>query len=141
MSLAVVALGKSSFCAHLACSSLFSKTTTMLFKMLSVERAWEMSKATLQKPRQIFLTKSPVLAARVEEYFRKLQTTLKVADMTKDELANTSKRGTESAPRMVMHIQDMSSLEDYLPSSFNDLKDEHFPLFVTFEKVGCHCCL
>jgi hypothetical protein len=108
----------------------------MLFKMLSVERAWEMSQATLRKPRQIFLTKSPVLAARVGEYFLKLQTTLKTADMSKDELLRTSKRSTESVPGMVMHVQDMNSLEDDLPSSFNELKDDHFPLFTTFEKVG-----
>ncbi|KAG1793559.1 hypothetical protein EV424DRAFT_1354192 [Suillus variegatus] len=48
------------------------KTTTMLFKILGIQRAWEMSAVDMPKPRQIFVTKSRLLAMRAEEYFTKL---------------------------------------------------------------------
>jgi hypothetical protein len=44
----------------------------MLFKILGIQRAWEMSAVDMPKPRQIFVTISRVLATKVEEYFTKL---------------------------------------------------------------------
>ncbi|GAW08797.1 P-loop containing nucleoside triphosphate hydrolase protein [Lentinula edodes] len=45
------------------------KTTTLLFKMLLVERTHQMTGADAPKPRQIFVTQSRILAKKVEQYF------------------------------------------------------------------------
>ncbi|KAG8843814.1 hypothetical protein FRB96_003722 [Tulasnella sp. 330] len=55
------------------------KTTTMLFKMLALERAAEQSRTRI---RQIFVTQSRVLAGRVEEYFKKLVLSSQPANKT-----------------------------------------------------------
>ena len=60
--------------------SLPSKTTTILFKMLGIQRAWEMHTSGMPKPRQIFVTKSRVLATKAQEYFAKLLESLALAE-------------------------------------------------------------
>ncbi len=49
---------------------LIRKTTTMLFKMLLVERTFQLMESDLPRPRQVFVTKSRMLAKKVQEYFR-----------------------------------------------------------------------
>lgn len=70
------------------------KTTTMLFKMLGIQRAWQLQSAGsgMPRPRQIFVTKSPVLADKVEEYFVKLMDSLSLAVCTLEELAKLPSR-------------------------------------------------
>ena len=67
----------------------FSKTTTMLFKMLGIERTWDTLQDTLQdtlpRPRQLFVTQSRVLAEKVEEYYRKLSQSHAAAQRTAEE--------------------------------------------------------
>jgi hypothetical protein len=59
----------------------------MLFKILGIQRAWEMSAVDMPKPRQIFVTKSRVLATKMEEYFTKLLESSVLAGYTPQELA------------------------------------------------------
>ena len=86
----------------------------MLFKMLGIERAWELQlsasedqvvidnqdgsggtalmMAGLTKPRQLFVTQSRVLAGKVEEYFAKLMESLATASCSPQELADIAKK-------------------------------------------------
>jgi hypothetical protein len=116
-----------------------SKTTTMLFKMLGLERTFSMlSDGQSPKPRQLFVTKSPVLATRVEDYFARLLASLKAGQMSEAELrelAKSAPHGALNAPKSMIHKKDMR-WKAGLPKRFSQLQEEHFPLFLTFDRVG-----
>jgi hypothetical protein len=104
--------------------------------MLSVERAWQMSNGELRRPRQIFITKSQVLATRVEEYYEKLRTSLEVAHLRPNDLVNVASLPDEiPARRAVLRSEDLDTSRADLPLNFNALADDHFPLFITYHKV------
>ncbi|RPD59349.1 hypothetical protein L226DRAFT_576154 [Lentinus tigrinus ALCF2SS1-7] len=108
------------------------KTTTMLFKMLGIERSWEDFRDNLPKPRQMFVTQSRVLAEKVEEYFANLHRSLLVGKQTKDEVVR------KSAQQVVLVDKDEEDRhhgDSNLPKRFGALTDEHFPIFLTFDQV------
>ena len=109
-----------------------SKTTTMLFKMLGIQRAWEMevSGSGMPKPRQIFVTKSSVLATKVEEYFTKLLESLALAEHSPEDLKRMQARSTEPG---LVDADDTDRAD--IPQKYSLLEEKHFPLFVTFDKV------
>lgn len=105
------------------CSDLLSrKTTTMLFKIFGIQKAWEEYRDVLPKPRQVFVTQSRMLAEKVEEYYSNMSTT-SAAHMRQQA------HGTLTNSDEVMYRR------GDLPQSFGELKDEHFPLIVTFDHV------
>ncbi|KAI0696497.1 hypothetical protein C8T65DRAFT_583394 [Cerioporus squamosus] len=106
------------------------KTTTMLFKMLGIERSWEDFRETLFKPRQMFVTQSRVLAEKVEEYFAALFRSLLAGKETKDEVMRKSVQQAILVDKdeEVWHRGD-------LPERFGALSDEHFPMFLTFDQI------
>jgi len=105
------------------------KTTTMLFKMLSIQR-------TLRghpKPRQVFVTQSRVLAMKVGEYFAKLMSSLEAAACSPEELRMLEldvKRDTG-----LINQNDNKRWRSDLPECFSELRDEHFPMFITYDRV------
>lgn len=109
----------------------------MLFKMLGIERAFQIRRDTMQKPRQIFVTQSRVLAGKVEEYFNKLLESLSASGKSPKELArimNQKKLQQEDGGLFVM--DDENDWRTDLPKKFSLLEDSHFPLFLTFDRVG-----
>lgn len=105
----------------------------MLFKMLGIERAWKQSPGMVEKPRQIFVTQSRVLATKVEEYFSKLMLSVKAASSSPEELRKMSKNiGMEME---FIDLDDIAHWRSDLPVKFSQLTDEHFPLFITYERV------
>ncbi|KAF9231325.1 hypothetical protein BU15DRAFT_82546 [Melanogaster broomeanus] len=112
------------------------KTTTMLFKMLGIQRAWEMqmSGTTMPKPRQIFVTKSRVLASKVEEYFTKLLESLALAGYSLEQLKQMKDRTTTQAEGLV-DPDDIPEDKSGIPMRYSALEASHFPLFVTFDKL------
>lgn len=109
------------------------KTTTMLFKILGIQRAWEMSAVDMPKPRQIFVTKSRVLATKVEEYFTKLLESLALAGYTLQELA---KMKAQSVQEGLVDLDDLPESQMNIPMKYSELEDKHFPLFVTFDRLA-----
>ena len=107
----------------------------MLFKMLGIERAWDLRRCTMQKPRQIFVTQSRVLAGKVEEYFTKLMESLATAARTPKELIELAKMKDTQDDDGLIDLDEADWRSD-LPGRFSLLKDEHFPLFVTFDRVN-----
>ncbi|KAH9931251.1 uncharacterized protein B0H18DRAFT_929734 [Fomitopsis serialis] len=113
------------------------KTTSMLFKMLGIERSWQACEGALVKPRQVFVTQSRVLAEKVQEFFAKLHGSLLMADKSPEELR--SMKTTRNLQQD--HDQDLVDLDEEvqyrgdLPQRFSELADEHFPLFVTFDQL------
>jgi len=109
-----------------------SKTTTMLFKILGIQRAWEMSTVDMPKPRQIFVTKSRVLATKVEEYFTKLLESLALAGYTLQELAKLKSQSVQDG---LVDLDDTPESQMNVPTRYSELEDKHFPLFITFDRV------
>ncbi|KAF7306351.1 UvrD-like helicase ATP-binding domain-containing protein [Mycena indigotica] len=114
------------------------KTTTMLYKMVLVEANYERSNEELNtldepaptsKPRQLFVTQSRILAEKVEEHYRKLSVGYQVLP---------SSKGSDSGNHIgdLMDADDDPSWRNDLPDRFSELKDEHFPLFLTYEKLS-----
>ncbi|KAI6165390.1 hypothetical protein EDD17DRAFT_225914 [Pisolithus thermaeus] len=111
------------------------KTTTMLFKMLGIQRAWQLQSAGsgMPRPRQIFVTKSPVLADKVEEYFVKLMDSLSLAVCTLEELAKLPSRNMD---RGLVDNDDVPDAQSGIPQRYSELEDHHFPLFLTFDRLA-----
>ncbi|KAG1851820.1 hypothetical protein C8R48DRAFT_361252 [Suillus tomentosus] len=109
------------------------KTTTMLFKILGIQRAWEMSAVDMPKPRQIFVTKSRVLATKVEEYFTKLLESLALAGYTLEELAKMKARSVQEG---LVDLDDLPESQMNIPMRYSGLEDKHFPLFLTFDRLA-----
>ncbi|KAG1807540.1 P-loop containing nucleoside triphosphate hydrolase protein [Suillus variegatus] len=109
------------------------KTTTMLFKILGIQRAWEMSAVAMPKPRQIFVTKSRVLATRAEAYFTKLVESLALAGYTLEELAKMKARSVQEG---LVDLDDLLESQMSIPMKYSELEDKHFPLFVTFDRLA-----
>jgi len=100
----------------------------MLFKMLGVER----SSASLssKKIRQVFVTQSRVLAERVQEYYTKLARSSASSARSEGE---SKQRATQ-----LIELDDEDDSQSGLPKKFSELTDDHFPLFLTFDKVGSY---
>ncbi|OSX68102.1 hypothetical protein POSPLADRAFT_1165650 [Postia placenta MAD-698-R-SB12] len=113
------------------------KTTTMLFKMLGIERSFQlMQNDAMHRPRQMFVTQSRVLAEKVKEFFMKLHESLLSADKSPEEIkAIVAARQARQARGLVDQDEEIDWRGD-LPKRFSDLKDEHFPMFVTYHQVG-----
>ncbi|KAL0573766.1 hypothetical protein V5O48_008193 [Marasmius crinis-equi] len=113
------------------------KTATMMWKMFGIERAYEqMPDAVPSRPRQVFVTQSRSLAIRVEESFLKLTKALTTHGKSNKELVEIAKAKQETHEEEGLVDQDEE--EEYrstLPTRFSELRDEHFPLFVTFDKL------
>ncbi|KIK18633.1 hypothetical protein PISMIDRAFT_109068 [Pisolithus microcarpus 441] len=116
------------------------KTTTMLFKMLGIQRAWQLhsegfdtSRPDMPRPRQIFVTKSSMLANKVEEYFMKLLESLSLAGCTLEELARLNSRHVD---RGLVDSDDAPDTQSGIPQRYSELEDHHFPLFLTFDRLA-----
>lgn len=112
----------------------------MLFKMLGIERAYDIQSETsaVAKPRQVFVTQSRVLATRVEEYFAKLLESLATAKKSPKELKRIAdqKKLQQEESNLLYDVDDDIMWKAGLPERFSLLQDEHFPLFLTFERVS-----
>ncbi|KAJ3777202.1 hypothetical protein FB446DRAFT_718464 [Lentinula raphanica] len=111
------------------------KTTTLLFKMLLVERTHQMTGGDAPKPRQMFVTQSRILAKKVEQYFATLSHSLLASSQSLLQLCEVRASQRAAVLDDEADMIDVDDIEDWsgdLPSKFSDLRDEHFPLFTTF---------
>ena len=102
------------------------KTTTMLLKMLGIERAWEQFPYMWDKPRQIFVTRSRFLATKTKEDFSKLILFVEATSYSPEELRKNTEKKME-----YIDLDDKA----HLPVKFSELTDDHFTLFITYEQV------
>jgi hypothetical protein len=109
------------------------KTTTMLFKMLGIERAWKQFPDMWDKPRQVFVTQSRVLATQVGEYFSKLMLSLEAASCSPEELRKMGKNVEKEME--LIDLDDIDQWRPDLPRKFSELTDDNFPLFITYAQV------
>ncbi|KAI5991852.1 hypothetical protein EDD15DRAFT_2368613 [Pisolithus albus] len=112
------------------------KTTAMVFKMLGIHRAWEQV-SDVRKPRQLFVTRFPVLAAKVNEFFTSLVESLALAGRTRDELRElrSQVRNAEHQESPMMNPMNALNYRPGTPQKYSELTDHDFPLFITFDQV------
>ncbi|KAI6096326.1 hypothetical protein EDD16DRAFT_1720000 [Pisolithus croceorrhizus] len=113
------------------------KTTAMVFKMLGIQRAWEQV-PSFRKPRQLFVTRFPVLAAKVEEFFTSLVESLELAGCTQDELRKLRSqiRSTAQQPPQMIDPLNALSYRPGTPQKYSELSDHDFPFFITFDQLA-----
>ena len=106
--------------------------------MLWIERAYQLnSDCRATKPRQIFVTKSRVLAGKVEEYFSKLLDSLKMSSKSIQELKKiVARNGTEPEEDNLIDFDEDEHWRADLPSKYSGLEDSNYPLFITFDRVS-----
>jgi hypothetical protein len=105
---------------------------TVILKMLAVQRTWQQYPVG-QKPRQVFVTQSPVLAKKVGDYFAKLMSSLEIdADFLEEPRVTQEDAEQESD---LINPDDNKQWRSELPDKYSDLLDEHFPLFITYDWV------
>ncbi|KAI6166607.1 P-loop containing nucleoside triphosphate hydrolase protein [Pisolithus thermaeus] len=111
------------------------KTTAMLFRMLRIQREWQLRSegSDIPRPRQIFVMKSQVLANKVQEYFEKLLESLSLADCTLGELARSQPRHVDHG---LVDNDDVPDTQSGIPLRYSELEDRHFPLFLTFDRLA-----
>lgn len=116
---------------HLLNTDIRRKTTVIIFKMLALESLWMQNPYTLDssKPRQLFVTKSQVLANRVQRFFGRLfDAHILGEDVGTSEHDDDNEdllRGEEDAVR-----------DANLPWRLSELTDDNFPLFLSYDRVG-----
>jgi len=105
----------------------------MLFKILLIERDYQLSEKLRQRPRQMFVTQSRALVAKVEELFMTYLSSLAFASHLDEPVArgnvNTSNRDD------IFNAEDDTEWRNDLPDKFSELEDRHFPLFIAFDGV------
>ncbi|KAK0232752.1 hypothetical protein IW262DRAFT_1259998, partial [Armillaria fumosa] len=110
------------------------KTTTMLFKMLLIERTFQLMGSDLPRPRQVFVTKSRMLAKKVQEYFEKLTSSLAIASRPSADLTNQSRAQYRDDSGLI-DADDIVDWRTDLPAKYSELEERHFPLFITFDNL------
>ncbi|KAK2462120.1 hypothetical protein APHAL10511_006583 [Amanita phalloides] len=111
------------------------KTTAMLHKMLWIERSFEIGTDGTTKARQMFVTQSSVLADKVKEYFNKMLESLGMSNKSPEELKAMAQAQKYNEFDDLVDKDEDFDLNSSLPSKFSDLRDEHFPLFLTFDHL------
>jgi len=101
--------------------------------MLAIERNWKQHPAMGAKPRQVFIAESRILATIAEECFVRLMSSL-------DNSLHPPKKllAIEEDVEQELEFIDQDDNEQWrsdLPEKFSGLLDEHFPLFVTYDRV------
>jgi hypothetical protein len=106
----------------------------MLIKMLGIERASELQAEEAPKVRQLFITKSRILAETAEEYFAKHMASLSAASKSPEELKALAEAQKEG--EALVDMDDELRYRSDLPAKFSLLMDKHFPLFIIFDHVS-----
>ena len=111
----------------------------MLYKMLGIESTYEHLKTEtrdkLPRCRQMFVTQSRLLVDKFEENYHKLRTLQNSDRRTMRESVKMSLQKRTLVARGLFD-RDEQAMRQGAITSLNELTDEHYPLFVTFDQVG-----
>lgn len=106
----------------------------MLYKMLRIERDYQRNSEYSAKPRQVFVTQSRVLAAKVEDLFASYLESLAIASRGGTKHTQVGTDGTDTEEGSPEEDDGIDWRSD-LPQRFSELDDKHFPLFLTVDRV------
>ena len=105
------------------------------FKILGIERAWQNLGRMGPRPRQLFVTKSRLLAEKVEGDYMDLLYSLSAGPdaplYVRERIERWNSRRKEG-----FNLDDADDGRDDLPEKFSKLRDSDFPLFLTMDTVS-----
>ncbi|KAJ3515657.1 hypothetical protein NLJ89_g1627 [Agrocybe chaxingu] len=104
------------------------------YKMVTVERSFQLSPQDLVKPRQLFVTCSRVLVKKVEKRFKELMDALKTTQLSPEELKQLA-ISRASAQVELVDEENRTEWRSDLPTRFSELEDKHFPLFIAYDDI------
>lgn len=108
-----------------------------MFRILGIERAWEyLAHPYAQRPRQLFVTKSNLLARKVENDFLDFLKLDVFAQYVPPHFAQRLKRTKSQETETLFTDTSQGGWRKDLPRKYSELTDDHFPLFVTFDEVS-----
>ncbi|KAG8795770.1 hypothetical protein FRC12_009777 [Ceratobasidium sp. 428] len=110
------------------------KTTALIYKMRAIDQA-NVVQGSLRAARQMFVTRSRVLAQHVESTYQGLVEFTNIALKSEDELKEMAKQSREDPDRALVEFDTEIDLRHDLPERFSELQDSHFPLFISFDKL------
>lgn len=112
------------------------KTTVIIFKILGIERSWQNRGSIGPRPRQLFLTKSQLLANKVENEYVKLLFSIYAGPDTPQYVHERIQHWNSHGRNDVLGPDGPDFTRDDLPQKFSELQDRHFPLFITVDTVS-----
>ncbi|KAH9017010.1 hypothetical protein EDB85DRAFT_2203580 [Lactarius pseudohatsudake] len=111
------------------------KTTVIVFKIFGIERAWQNRGSIGPRPRQLFLTKSQLLANKVEHEYVDLLFSLYAGPDTPQYICERIKHWNSCRKNNALDQDSAEGMRDDLPEKFSELQDGHFPLFITVDTL------
>ena len=112
------------------------KTTVIVFKIFGIERAWQNQGCVGPRPRQLFITKSRLLAEKVERDYVSLLYSLSVGPDAPLYVRERIQRWNARRKKGIFNPDDTDGTRDDLPEKFSELRDSDFPLFLTMDTVS-----
>jgi hypothetical protein len=112
------------------------KTTVIVFKIFGIERAWQNQGCMGPRPRQLFITKSRLLAEKVEHDYVSLLLSLSAGPDAPLYVRERIKRWSSRRRKGIFNPDDTDGGRDDLPEKYSELCDSHFPLFLTMDTVS-----
>ncbi|KDN35986.1 hypothetical protein RSAG8_11137, partial [Rhizoctonia solani AG-8 WAC10335] len=85
--------------------------------------------------RQMFVTRSRVLAQHVEATYQGLAEFTNIASKSDEQLKEIAKQSRDDPDRALVEFDTEVDLRGDLPPRFSELTRSHFPLFISFDKL------
>ena len=108
----------------------------IVFKIVGIERAWQNRGGVGPRPRQLFITKSQLLADKVEHDYVNLLFSLSAGPDTPQYIRDRIQHWKSRRKNNALDPDNAEGTRNDLPEKYSELKDNHFPLFVTVDTVG-----
>ncbi|KAI0297517.1 hypothetical protein B0F90DRAFT_1819257 [Multifurca ochricompacta] len=104
-------------------------------KMLGIENSWQQNRELRpERPRQLFVTQSRMLADKVEEYFIKLLQSLVPASQTQSGISDLLERQKNREEAGLVDQDEAANWRDDLPRRFSELTDMDHPSSIATEE-------
>ncbi|CAE6533230.1 unnamed protein product [Rhizoctonia solani] len=107
------------------------KTTALVYKLRAIHLR---SQGT--PIRQMVVTRSRVLAKHIQATFESLIESTSIANKNAEQLAVMARQYQQQSDPALIEFDNELDLREDLPACFSRLEDSHFPLFISFDKVG-----
>ncbi|CAE6538460.1 unnamed protein product [Rhizoctonia solani] len=110
------------------------KTTALIYKMRANAQLAVRSDEVRQT-RQLFVTRSKVLTQHIARNYQGLIDSSEIANKSTHELEEMRQVNQKYQNRELVEYDNSVDFRVDLPRRFSELKDSHFPLFVSFDKL------
>jgi hypothetical protein len=108
----------------------------IIFKIFGIERAWQNQGCVGPRPRQLFVTKSRLLAEKVERDYVSFLYSLSAGPDAPLYVRERIERWNSRRKKAIFNPDDTDGRRDDLPGKFSELRDRDFPLFLTMDTVS-----